>query len=155
MRYFSTSRNNSFTASRNYSTNNYRQRMPGLICSDYVKLIVFGFISLLCIYTYFDKYFQINMFTQADGGARQPLPSTLKVKLDDAICNRFKGDVQIECQQEFVQAAKEVAKSCDAYYQRLRNCNGGCEMDKNNLDSCIVAVARKTSQKWDTTLPNQ
>jgi hypothetical protein len=126
--------------------------MSGLSTSDYVKLTFVLILSLFCVYTYFDRYFEIFAVTKGSGTKRS-LPSTLSIKLDDSICNKFSGDQLVQCQQDFVLAAKNVAEKCDGYYQRLRSCSSGCNIEKNNLDSCVAAVTRKVTVKWADVVP--
>lgn len=142
-------------SSYTYSQSSY-PRSSSMGSADYVKVLVIGLFSVFCIYTYFDGYFQIYAVTPKPGGQNTPrtLPSKMDLKLDDSLCNRFKDDLQLQCQSDFLYAAKDANSACDGYYQRIRSCSATCSIDKNNLDSCIQAVVRKVTRKWEATVPN-
>jgi hypothetical protein len=137
-----------------YYTSSSRSLSPkAMFWSDYLKLSVISLFTVFCIYTYFDKYYEIYLITpNGSGGQPRSLPSKLTIKPEsvNGICTSkgFHEVLLAECQQDFVSACKKASSSCDSYYQKLRSCSSSCQVEMNNVDSCVNAVLKPIQKKW-------
>jgi hypothetical protein len=148
-----------YSGSSYYTSSSRSLSAKAMFWSDYLKVLVISFFTVFCIYTYFDKYFEIYLVTpNGSGGQPRSLPAKLTIKPDtvNGICSSkgFHDDLLAQCQQDFITGCKKASSSCDSYYQKLRGCSSNCQVEMNNVDSCVNAVLRPIQKKWDVKVPS-